>query len=692
LPLPLSSKCSPALHGLDKKGNLNLLNPFITASLHLDAVFFYLCHAMKLSVIIVNYNVKFFLEQCLISVQGALEGIESEVFVVDNASADGSCPMVKQRFPRVTLIENKKNHGFSYANNQAIRQAKGEYILLLNPDTVVEEDTFSKCIAFMDNHPDAGGLSVKMIDGKGRFLPESKRALPTPMVSFYKIFGLSRLFPRSRVFARYHLGHLDSRKIHEIEILPGAFMFLRKAALDTVGLLDEAFFMYGEDIDLSYRITRGGYKNYYYPETTIIHYKGESTKKGSINYVLVFYKAMMIFARKHFSRKNASIYIALIYMAIYFRAFLSICKRFFHAMWQPVVDALFMIIGFIIIVPFWEQYKFHGISTFPDRVVVALSALYILIWILSSWLAGAYDKPRKLFSSAKGIAIGTLVILAIYALLPMGMRYSRAIILLTALWSMVLVQASHLLLGLYRKDLYPALLKKKRIAIVGGPDEVKRVLDILGQAGVDTVFLGAISPTQEVYHPEQVTSIDRIHEFARINQVDEVIFCSGDISSQEIIRNMLLLVPAGIDYKIAPPDSISIIGSNSINTSGDLYTIDISAITKPANRRNKRIFDVAVALVFIIFSPFVALFVRRGGFIVGKAVEVLFGRLTWIGYDESANTSGMPPLRRGVFTPLPKSKRTEYDTATLERANIMYAKDYSIVKDLSILWNNIRNL
>ena len=239
---------------------------------------------MKLSVIIVNYNVKYFLEQCLHSVQKALGKLEGEVWVVDNNSVDGSVEMVQQKFPTVKIIANTDNKGFSKANNQAIRQANGEYILLLNPDTVVEEDTFSKVIQFMDSHPEAGGLGVKMIDGSGKFLPESKRGLPTYDVAFYKIFGLSALFPKSKTFGRYHLGYLDDSKIHEVDILAGAFMLLRKSILEKTGLLDEDFFMYGEDIDLSYRILKAGAKNYYFPETRIIHYKGESTKKSSVNF------------------------------------------------------------------------------------------------------------------------------------------------------------------------------------------------------------------------------------------------------------------------------------------------------------------------------------------------------------------------------------------------------------------------
>src|SRR5690606_33508903 len=206
---------------------------------------------------------------------------------------------------------------------QAIHLSQGKYVLLLNPDTVVEEDTFEKVINFMDQHPDAGGLGVRMLDGKGKFLPESKRGLPTPMVAFYKIFGVSKLFPKSKKFGQYHLGHLSEFETNEVEILCGAFMLMRAEALEKVGLLDEAFFMYGEDIDLSYRIIKGGYKNYYFPETRIIHYKGESTKKSSVNYVFVFYRAMVIFAEKHFSQKHAKMFSFLINFAIYLRAGLA---------------------------------------------------------------------------------------------------------------------------------------------------------------------------------------------------------------------------------------------------------------------------------------------------------------------------------------------------------------------------------
>ena len=213
---------------------------------------------VKLSIIIVNYNVKHFLEQCLKSVYQAIGTIDAEVFVVDNNSIDGSQNMVKSLFPKVILIANSKNTGFSTANNQAIKKSQGEYVLLLNPDTVVPENCFESILEFADNTPDLGGCGVPMVDGQGTYLPESKRGLPTPEVAFYKMIGLNKVFPNSKKFGKYHLGYLDADKNHEVEILAGAFLLIRKKVLDQIGLLDETFFMYGEDIDLSYRILQGG--------------------------------------------------------------------------------------------------------------------------------------------------------------------------------------------------------------------------------------------------------------------------------------------------------------------------------------------------------------------------------------------------------------------------------------------------
>lgn len=263
---------------------------------------------MELSVIIVNYNVKHFLEQCLYSVQQALADIQGEVIVVDNCSADNSLNYLIPKFPDVKFIANKENLGFAKACNQGLKESTGLFVLFLNPDSIVPEDCFTKCISFLKEHTDAGALGIKMLDGSGRFLKESKRAFPSPLTSMYKLFGLAKLFPRSKTFSQYHLGHLDENKNHEADVLAGAFMLIKRKVLEKIGGFDEIFFMYGEDVDLSYRIQKAGYKNYYFAGSSIIHFKGESTRKGSMNYVRMFYNAMSIFVRKHYGGGRAGVF------------------------------------------------------------------------------------------------------------------------------------------------------------------------------------------------------------------------------------------------------------------------------------------------------------------------------------------------------------------------------------------------
>lgn len=279
---------------------------------------------MKLSVIIVSYNVKHYLYQCLDSVYKALHGLEAEVYVVDNHSRDESVAFLQQRYADVNYIEMNHNLGFARANNIAIRQSQGEYVLLLNPDTIVGESVLTSVVHFMDEHPDAGAVGVKMLHANGMKAKESRRGIPKPMTAFYKMSGLCNRFPESRRFGRYYMGYLPWDEPAEIEVVSGAFCMLRREALNKVGLLDEDFFMYGEDIDLSYRLLKGGFTNWYVPET-ILHYKGESTAKSSFRHVHVFYEAMYIFFKKHFG--NSSILISIpIKCAIYFSATMALIK------------------------------------------------------------------------------------------------------------------------------------------------------------------------------------------------------------------------------------------------------------------------------------------------------------------------------------------------------------------------------
>ncbi|MCD8266546.1 MAG: glycosyltransferase family 2 protein [Prevotellaceae bacterium] len=284
---------------------------------------------MRLSIVIVSYNVRYYLEQCLRSVFASRVEGGLEVFVVDNASSDQSIAYLKPLFPEVTYIQNHENVGFSRANNQALRLAKGEYVLLLNPDTILTDHTLQDCLTFLDQHPKAGATGVAMYSHSGKFAWESRRGLPTPWTAFCKMSGLGALFPHSTLFGRYYMRYLPRLEASRIEVISGAFCMIRRKALDEVGLLDEDFFMYGEDIDLSFRLLKGGWENYYHP-TPILHYKGESTQKSSYRYVHIFYEAMLIFFNKHY-RHQYRLFALLLPLIVKTRAGIDLLQRYLKA-------------------------------------------------------------------------------------------------------------------------------------------------------------------------------------------------------------------------------------------------------------------------------------------------------------------------------------------------------------------------
>jgi len=643
---------------------------------------------MKLSVIIVNYNVEFYLEQCLLSVEKALSGIDSEIWVVDNNSVDHSIRMLKRKFPNVLLIENKVNTGFSVANNQAIRKANGEYIVLLNPDTIVEEDTFRKTLVYMDKNPKVGGLGVKMLDGKGNFLAESKRGLPTPQVAFYKIFGLAKLFPKSKIFGRYHLGFLDPEEVHEIDVLAGAFMLMPKKVLGEIGLLDERFFMYGEDIDLSYRITKAGFKNVYFPKTSIIHFKGESTKKSSANYVFIFYRAMVLFAQKHFSSSHAKLFSFLINSAIYARASAAILFRSIKRIYLPVLDIALLFGGIFFIQDYWEK-TYLNENAYPWYYVAYVLPIYILIWILSSVLSGSYDKPYSIWKSIKGMGLGTLVILVFYALLPESLRFSRAIILFSTIWGMFSLGLMRGFFGLLKfSEFTQKNSGEKRIAIIGEIKEAKRVAELLRTTPHPPGFIGMInSKSTEVFQEGVIGNLSQLEDLISIYGISELVFCSDSLSASEIIGHMTRLNSAKIAFKIAPQKSSAVIGSQSISKAENLYMIDIDGILKPNNKRAKRLFDFISALTLLILSPIFVWFVNHKSSFFSNIFSVLFGLKSWVGYDHQAYLSEekLPSIKKGILFPKDAFPDKEISGDISAKLNLMYAQDYKLKNDFQIL-------
>lgn len=638
---------------------------------------------MKLSIIIVNYNVKHFLQQCLNSVLVAANHCETEIFVVDNNSIDGSCTMVKENFPSVILIENKTNYGFSYANNQAIKIAKGDYILLLNPDTLIEENTLKSVCDFLDDTPDAGALGVKMIDGNGRFLPESKRGLPTPSVAFYKIFGLSKIFKKSKKFGQYHLSYLDKNEIHKVDVLSGAFMLIRKSVLDKIGLLDETYFMYGEDIDMSYRIVLAGYNNYYYPKTTIIHYKGESTKKGSLNYVFVFYKAMIIFAKKYFTSKRAKLFSFMLNSAIYFRAFLAILYRLFINIITVAVDSIIIIASFFSSFVLWQNISHKNFSV----PILIYSLIFILIsYILSIAISGGYDKPLKINKLFYGILIGSTLTVIIYSLLPETYRFSRAIIIITIATTLLLVPLTRYLLSITKIRIFKISTKKKNnIAIIGQKDEIQNFQNQIDSNNSNLNIRYHINPNADDDDSFFDANIHQIDDFTRINKIDSIIFCVNNLSTQQIISIMIILQGRNIDYKITSSDGLSIIGNNLAINTCDLYQINIKGIAMPENQRRKRIVDLFFSFILLIFYPLYFPFIKKRFCALKRLFIIFFGEKSFISYASKNSFIQLPKIKNGYFSPADFYEKDNMSEKLKDKVDYFYAKDYNIFFDSKII-------
>jgi GT2 family glycosyltransferase len=373
-----------------------------------------------------------------------MAGIEAEIIVIDNNSTDGSVAFLQPRFPSVNFLSNKENTGFSKACNQGLALSTGKMILFLNPDTLVPEDCFTKCMSFLDSKKEAGALGIRMLDGGGKFLKESKRAFPAPLTSLYKLFGLSRVFPRSRTFAKYHLEYLSQKENHEVDVLSGAFLMDNRQVLEKTGSFDETFFMYGEDIDLSFRIQKAGYKNFYFAESSIIHFKGESTRKLSLNYVRMFYNAMNIFVKKHYGGSRAGLFNFIIHVAIWMRAGLSATARFIRRVGLSLIDAGLILLSFIIMKTVWQNVRPE--VAYENRLLWIAFPVFTFIYLLVAYYAGLYDRRYRQAELIRSTLVSTLTVLAGYSLLPEKFRFSRAIVVLGALLAFVLISVLRWLL------------------------------------------------------------------------------------------------------------------------------------------------------------------------------------------------------------------------------------------------------
>jgi len=601
--------------------------------------------------------------------------------------------MVRNQFPEVKVIANRHNAGFAAANNQAIELSNSKYVLLLNPDTILEEETLKKCFDYMEKNTACGALGVKMIDGSGKFLPESKRGFPTPFRSMMRLLGLSKLFPRSKVFNGYNLGYLDENETHDVDVLSGAFMFIRKEAIEKAGLLDEAFFMYGEDIDYSFRIQQAGYKIVYFAETTIIHFKGESTKKSTLKYHKVFYLAMAIFAKKHFGGGLFNPFLWLINLAIFFVGLFHFVRNKMSGLALPLAEFFGFYFSVRLVEYIWASSYFHNPDYYEDIPTLWIYCIYSLAWVFGLGISGAYQKRQHFMRFAGGILAGTFAILIIYALLDNSWRSSRAVILISTFIVFIPGFLIRFLFRLLNVDNRHHPDSVQRVLVVGRVEEVERAKAVISGGREKLEFAGAIFPIKTEEIPDfYLQSIEKLDEMVSVYKIDQVFFSPEDVEISEVMYWMTRL-GGNVKAKILTRDVLSIIGSHDRNARGDLYTLELKyRLSDSRQKILKFLLDYLVNFGLIILFPLWLSGKSRAN-VLGWILNTFTRKKTWVGYlREDLDLGALPIIPEGILKPIDITLADKLTREEVHRINFLYARDYNVFRDIELLFSQFRKV
>jgi GT2 family glycosyltransferase len=653
---------------------------------------------LDLSIIIVNYNVKEFLQNLLHSISKSSGHIKLEIIIVDNASNDGSVEFISNNYPEVILIANQKNLGFSKANNIGLNLAKGKYILLLNPDTLVSEDTIEKMINFFELNPMVGLAGCKILNPDGTLQLACRRSFPGPWTSFCKVTGLSNLFPKSKLFARYNLTYLDPGQTYEVDAISGSFMMFRKDVYERIGGLDEKFFMYGEDLDFCYRVQKSGLKVYYVHSTQIIHYKGESTKKSGLDETKIFYNAMHLFVKKHLS---GSFLVGIILQsAIIFRKLFAFLAKRKLSLFAILLDFIFYDLTILFSEKLYMLLKsrWTGFPPFSFMIVYSVPAF---IHIIITGLTGNYRRNEFTILKNYGAIIISFFFVASLSFFFKDFAYSRGVIVLTyfsLFFTLTFWRISAKLLFNLGLNNHESL--QRRTLVVGIDEHTVDIANKLKLKHTDLHnVIGLISSTnkevgEEINGFKVVGSTENINKVIKDKRINEVIFSSLELSYNQIMTIVSHSQNDNIDFKLIGNNLDFLVGKTSVSILDDTPIIELNYnISGTMIKFIKRVFDVALSLTVLIFIyPYIYLLVlisgKRNEFqeLILKIPRVFIGELSLVGPLQNSNLNELYLGKKGL-TGLWYIEGS--DGKDSEKLNIYYAKNQNIWLDIEILGKTI---
>jgi hypothetical protein len=645
--------------------------------------------SFDISVIIVSYNVRDFLRQCLKSVHESSRNLSTEIFVVDNRSVDGTPDMIRKNFPEVHLIANSENLGFGKANNQALKTARGKYTLFLNPDTIVREDTLTVMMQFMEEHPEAGLAGCKILNTNGSLQLACRRSFPRPSVAIPKMLGLSALFPRNAFLAKYNLTYLDPDQSYPVDAVSGAFMFCRTELIRSLKGFDERFFMYGEDLDLCYRIKEAGYQVFYVPDTTIVHYKGESSKSAPFDSLIAFYRAMDQFVRKHFGPGKWLFTVLILRLGIFLHLLFKFFVRILYQLRAPLFDLFLIALAHALALVI----RFRDLSWFftYQPIIPLYAAIYLgAILALGTLRNRKFDYTRTF----AGIILGGLINGSITFFMP-PIAHSRLVFLIAFLLTLLFLPGWRLVYHIFLRKRTDDTSTLRKTLVVGAGSKGEQIAKTL-TAHPETGYLFVGFADRNFNHPMTISRIEDIPEIVRMKHIDEIIFAPGETRSTDMMQIMNRLQTMPVNIKIVPENLDTIYGKTRLENIEDISMVDMDFnIYQPVSAFIKRTFDVVVSFILLILlalpAAVSAIFkspLARG---YGKLYLILKGDWTFVG-DDPAFSDHKRYYKPGLTGLLQLEKSGEISEEEHERYMTFYMRNYSIMMDVELLVRTISGI